>query len=380
MPFTGYDLILTDDFGRELSTLNDGVNFTASRSADGFGMFEMTLPTTFDDTLINRENVRDRMVQVWRRPLGLWRVYFIRRFRYETDTQGKDVFRFWGVDAKDLLRRRIVAAYNGSTQASKTDYADDMMKEIVTEALADGVAPVPTEGTRVWANFSVGADTSLGPTLELDFPFKTLATSNSGGVLYSIQKASLVAGTETFFDVLVKGVSPTNITFLFETTTTQPGRDKTTGKNPVIFSQELGNLKNPFLDYNYLDEITYVYGGGQGQGSSRNVQQVAEAARYNASQWNRCEGFADALNQASNNAVREKAREKLYEGRGLISGGGEVVDVEPTRFGVDWDFGDKVLFSYRGQTLPAIIRTTALSVNQDGRESISANLRYMAVV
>ena len=34
-----------------------------------------------------------------------------------------------------------MAAFTDEAQSEKTDFADDMMKEIVTEALADGVAP-----------------------------------------------------------------------------------------------------------------------------------------------------------------------------------------------------------------------------------------------
>jgi hypothetical protein len=316
------------------------------------------------------------MVQVWRAPegarIGHWQTYFIRGWRFET-LGAQQIITVSGVGPNDLLRRRIVAAYASSTQASKNDLADDMMKEIVTEAFADGVAPAPDAGTRIITDFSVQADLSDGPIISKGFAFDRLLLPSGGGVLASLAKASREAGTEVFFDTVVSDISSSSISFEFRTYTGQPGQDVS---DRVVFDQVRGNLQDPFLEFDYRDEVNYVYAGGRGQGAARNVQQESDAARYNASRWNRCESFADATNQTTDDGVRESARAMLELGRPKRYFGGMPVDTLGTRFGVDWNYGDMVTARYRGEEFVMIIRVVTISVDAMGRETIDARLDW----
>jgi hypothetical protein len=367
-----YELWLTDDRGVRIAQLDNILWFSATRHISRTATFVGGLPTSFDTNLLQP----DRMIQVWRAPeggrLSLWRAYFVRKWRFET-RGAQQTLTVTGVGPNDLLRRRIVAAFSASAQAAKTDFADDMMKEIVTEALADGVVPVPTAGTRVWADLSVAADLSNGPTLTKAFPFDRLLLPSGGGAIASIAKASREAGTEVFFDIVTNTVSSSSITFQFRTYTGQPGQDVS---DRVVFDQERGNLQNPFLEFDYTQEANYIYGAGQGIGAARAIQQVSDAARYNASQWNRCEEFADARNQAAANGVREAARAVLEAGRPRRRFGGTPISTAGTRFGVDWNFGDRVTARYRGQEFIMIIRTVAVSVDDRGRERIDSRLDF----
>lgn len=362
-----YELYLTTDTGQRLTLLDNVVWFSATRLANGIGSFSMSLPQSFDTNLLTP----DRMVQVWRAPeggrLSLWRVYFVRKWRFMTQ-DSRQVLLIWGRDGNDLLRRRIVAAFTDEAQSEKTDFADDMMKEVVTESLADGVAPVPDAGTRAWAGLSVQADLGAGPTLTRSFAWQRLSR-----LMPAIGQAAREAGTEVFFDVVPAIVGSDSISFQFRTYTGQPGVDRT-GLG-VVFDQERGNLKNPYLEFDYTNEVNYVYSGGQGQESEREVQQVYDAARYNASQWNRCEGFINASSQALPDAVREMGRSAVEAGRPRRRFGAEPVDTEGTRFGRDWDHGDKVRARYRGYEFDTIIRVTNVTV-RDGRETVTARLEY----
>jgi hypothetical protein len=300
----------------------------------------------------------------------------LRRWRFST--QGSDqVLELYGPDINDLLRRRIVAAFSGSAQASKTDYADDMMKEVVTQALADGVTPTPTAGTRVWANLSIAADLSLGPTITKSFPFDPLLSSSSQGVLIQLAKAAREAGTEVFFDIVPNVVSANSITFQFRTYVGQPGQDVS---SRVTFDQASGNAKEPSLEEDYTEEKNYIYTAGQGEGESRNVQQVYDATRYGASIWNRCEGFADARNQSTDNGVREAGRSTLEEGRPFLRFTAQPVDTEQTRFGIDWDFGYTVGAKYLNRQFDCIIRAVTISLDSNGVEKIGARLDYEAAI
>jgi len=245
-----YEIWLTSDEGVRLVPLTTFTELTASKVVNGIAWFSLNMPLSFDTNFISP----DRLVQVWRQPeggrLGLWQTYFLRKWKYSTEGSHQRI-RLEGPDIKDLLRRRIVAAFAGSAQASKTDFADDMMKEVVTQSIADGVAPTPTAGTRVWSNLSMAADVSLGPTVTKAFAFDYLLKSSGNGVIAQIEKAAREAGTEVFFDIVPNVVSSNSITFQFQTFTGQPGQDVS---DRVVFDQQNGNMKDPSLEYDYSEE------------------------------------------------------------------------------------------------------------------------------
>jgi len=372
---TRYEIWLTDDFGTRIRLLDDLLGFSATRTVGAIASFSASVPVTFDRNLLKP----DRMVQVWRgvggAKLGLWRTYFLRKWIPSTSRDGTRNLIIFGRDPLDLLRRRIIAYYTDEAQASKTDFADDMMKEVVTEAIADGAAPAPASGTRVWANLSIEANVSAGPTITKAFSWDKLLTTSGGGVMPSLAKASHEAGTEIFYDIVPSSVTSSSIAFQFITRTGQPGRDVTdTG---LVFSIESGSLQSAQLTIDYSEEENYIYAGGKGATNSRDVQQLYAPLRYSLSQWNRCEGFADARNQGAANGVREAGRAKLIRGRPVRSFSGIPVDTFLARFGVHWNFGDKVRAKFEGEYFDCIVKSVTLSVDEmTGTEKISARLEY----
>jgi hypothetical protein len=251
-----------------------------------------------------------------------------------------------------------------------------MMKTVITNAIANGTNPSPTAGTRVWPDLTVAADLGLGPILTQSFAWGALLTSSGLGILPQIAKAAREAGTEVFFDVVPDVVSSTAITFQFRTYTGQPGMDVS---DRVVFDQERGNLEDPFLEYDYSEEANYVYAGGQGEGAARNVQQVYDAARYGASAWGRCEGFADARNESTDDGVIAAGNSFLESGRPVRRFGGTPVDTRGTRFGTDWDVGYRARARYLGQEFDAIIRAVSLGMDGEGQETVQARLEYEGI-
>jgi len=368
-----YEIWLTTDKGVRLAPLNDVVWLQASRTVNRIGYLSMRAPWTLDDSLLKP----DHMVQIWRAPAGgrlkLWRPYFIRRWRFETGTQGDQFVYIGGRDPNELLRRRIVAHYAGETNAlASTEAADDLMKRIVTDSIADGANPAPTAGTRVWGDLSIAGNLTDGPTITKDFSWQPLLTRSGMGLLPALASAAKEAGTEVWFDVAVNTVSPTSITFQFRTYTGQPGQDMT---SKARFDEARGNLMGPSLEYDHSEEENYIYAGGQGVESDREVQQVYDADLYNASQYNRCEAFEYATNQSAANGVREAGRARLREGRPAKRFGGDPMDVEATRFGLHWDWGDKVRARYRNEEFDAIIENVVLYLSR-GTETISARMEH----
>ena len=372
MSAPNYELYLTTDTGVRLCDLDDALWFNASRSVNRIGWFTMGLPVTFDHSLLKR----DYMVQVWRQPaggrLGLWRVYFLRGWRME-HVGSRERLTIWGPDCNDLLRRRIVAYYAGESEAHFTSTeADDLMKDLVTDAMTDS-NPATTAGSRAWSDLTVAGDLTGGPQLDKDCAWKRLLTDAGGGVLSALAEAAREAGTEVFFDIVPDSVSASAITFQFRTYTGQPGQDVS---STVVFSQEDKNLLDPYLEYDYGDEETYVYAGGQGEQDEREIQQVYDAERCGASAWNRCEGFADARDQETANGVREAGRARLQKYRGTIRAGGVPVDTTGARFGIHWNHGDRVRMRYRNREFDCIVRGTVLRMDRSGAETIDVRLDY----
>lgn len=343
--------------------------FNAPKIANRIAILEMGLPLAGFNTSVLR---RDSIIQFWRAPAGtnnyqFWNAYLLRYWKYKTASNGEQSLELKAPDVKELLRRRIVAHEAGSSNALKTQAADDMLKAIMRDAIADGTNPAPTAGTRVWSRVTVHPDLGAAPIITRDFAWEKLLDYGGGGILSDIAKAARIAGNEVFFE-FVPTITAKSITLEFNTYLDRPGRDRT---DKAVFSSANNNLLDPELEFDYLDEVTYIYAGGQGPREKRNIQQVYDAGRYNASAWNRIEDFADARNQSGgNNAVRDEGRIALDSGRGRVRIIGQPVDSPQMAFGVDWDYGDLVTIEDRGYSFPVLIRSVTLRGRGDGREDI----------
>ncbi len=369
-----YEFWLSTDAGVRIALLDTVLGMRASRLVNGLGHLTLSIPPDLPDSFLKP----DRLIQVWRGPtaskLSLWNVYMLRKWRWERPEDAEQLT-LYGPDMNDLLRRRIVAAFSGTTDSEKTDEADDMMKSLVTESLLDTALPIPAAGTRAWANLTVMPDVSLGPIITKGVSFRDLLDQYGSGTLPEISQAAKAAGTDVFFAIRPNVITSNSINFIFETYTGQPGMDVS---DRVTFALEHGNLLAPYLEYDYEGEVNYVYSGGQGEDTGRNVQQVYDAPRYGASIWSRCEGFADARDQDTDNGVIATGDAQLREGKPLVRAGGLAMDTRGTRFGRDWDFGYKVTARYHTVEFDAIVRAVSLGLDIDGRETARARLEYNA--
>lgn len=366
-----FELWLTTDTGARIAELSTGLGLSASKVVNGIGEFTWIAPPSFDRTIVKP----DQMLQIWYEPFGgvrkLWNVYFLRRFRYV----GKG-FEFGGCDVNGLLWRRIVAAYSGSSQAQKGPMpADDMMKEVVTESMEDTAQPLPTFGTRAWANLSVQASNSLGPTISKSFAFEKLLTFDGGGVMPILARAAAQEGIETFFAIQPLIVNSSSINFEFRTFINWPGNDVS---DTVIFDQDSGNLLNPELEIGHSREENYLYATGQGTQDNRDVQQVWDATRIGQSIWGRMEGEADSRNQGDPDGVTASGNDKLWDGRPKIRFTGQLADTEGTTFIGHYDVGDLVTVNFPPINFQAIVRAATLSVDDNGKIGLDARIDFNA--
>lgn len=370
-----YELWLTSDSGYRIQALTNFLSLSATRILNEIGQFTLYLPPSFDESLL----APDRMVQVWRRPRGgqlsLWRVFFIRRWRL-SDEGSREVIEVSGPDSMDLLRRRVVAAYSGDVDLAALGdnvEADTMMVDLVDASQSDSFAPTPDAGTRIQSDFTIASSPALGPVVSETFELgASLLTESGNGILPQIANSARIAGTEVFYDV-VPVITGAGIAFEFRTYINQPGQDVSAS---VTFAKEFGNLKNASLEIDYSREENYIYAGGQGEKSAREVAQRYDAAAYGASKWNRCEGFANATNKSTADGVASAGDARLAEMRYKTRFTGEPMDTKGTRFGIHWRDGDKVTARYRNYQGVHLIRAVTLSVDSKGKEQIGTRLTY----
>jgi hypothetical protein len=363
-----YQLVLSDATGNRFALLERTLGFRYSRVINGAGAWSLTLPQSFDRSLF----LVDGRVEFWRSgtdklPLQLEMVGLLRHPQYPTDQNGLLSNIIAGPDVNDLLRRRRVAWPAGSTQARKTDQIDDMMKAIVRENLGWAA------GTgRNLSDFplTVQADVGLGPVTTKDFAWRKVMD-----VLRELADEAMAKGTPVYFDI----VPTTPTTFEFQTFVNQRGIDHSmTGASPVVVGVDFGTLEAPSYEVDYSQEENYIYGGGKGEGDARGMVEVWDAGRIGASPWNRCEGFADARSAGSDNSIRAAADAALQAGRPKRKFGGTLVDTPGCRYGIEWGFGDKVTATYLGQQFTAMITAVTVSVDGNGKETVSARLEVMS--
>ena len=356
---------LQDPFGTKLAEFDTFLGLDLVRAVDDIGQFVLDV-----DPATNRDLFRlDGRLGVWRRvqdgPLELLTesVFLVRKVRRQRRASGEQVLRITAPGANDLLRRRIVAYAAGSAEADQTDYADDLMKEIVSHNLGASA----TVAARSWAAYlSVEAQRGLGPSVSKAFSRRNVLT-----VLQELAQDAAYEGTPVHFDV----VAPTAGGLEFRTYVDQRGVDRSLSSgDPLVLSEEAGTLVEPDLEEDYSDEVTYVYAGGQGTEADRATAEAYDTARIGASPFGRIEAWRDARQAATAATLAAEAEGFLRDGRPRRVFTAKVADTPGVRFGTHWHWGDRLAASYAGQTLECTVRAIRVRV-ADGKETVTAALR-----
>jgi hypothetical protein len=364
-----YDFWLADETGRRIRLIDDFLKLTASRVLGDRSPVVLTLkPTAALD-----DYKADYQIQVVRKlPDGkadLFDVYLVRYTALEY--AGSDEFAIVrGFCGKELLRRRIVAYYAGSSQSSKSDYADDMMKEIIDENFVS-----PTDTARdLSAYISIDPDLGAGPSMD-----KGIAWRNVLEVLKEIQETTRTNGNEVFFEMIPR-YSGSSVSWVFTTYTGQVGRDRTSRPGMIVFDHENGTVVNPFYERDRREESNYIYALGQGEGPEREVQETTKTAYIAASRINRCEAARDARHLESADSVLAAGRAAAEEKRPVERYGGRIREGRNARFGIDWDYGDLVVARYRGDYFNTIVRAVQIEARPEVGAHVSAWLRYEGAI
>ena len=323
----------------------------------------------------------DYQYHFWRRPNGgAWGLEFVGLCRDRfSDTQGSmTTRRVEGFGVNELLDRRIVAYKAGTAQCTKTDYVDDMCKSVVNDNLGSGASAARNILTDF--NMSIAADLSDAPSVTKSFAYENVLETLQAITDTSAGQAT--GAVDLFFDIACDGYrSNERPHFEFRTYTGQPGVDHTDNggnSSATVFSLENANIANVHYQRIHSGERNYIYAGGLGLESDRNVVEASDTARIAQSPVNRREMFVSATHLPDADAG-EAAYEALNENRPTRKLTCDLLDTETTPYGLAWNWGDKVTVYYGEGKFDEIVRVVDVQV-RNKKETIKATFGFGATI
>ena len=335
------------------------------RTENGMGALEAVVPLG----LMQYEDLRKcQILELWREKNGKLSLqnetaYFLMDWEL-LSSGGEKLVRLLAYDANWLLSTRIVAYDAGSAQAEMTDYADDMMKAIVTDNLG-----VDTSGGRDISSYlTIASDLSASQSIT-----KAFSRRNVLRVCQEIAEAATSAGTRTYFDVVRTGIGK----FAFRTYTGQRGKDHgRTSSDIRLVGEQYGSFDKITFGTYHSQEVNYVYGGGQGEESNREIVEVSDGDRISVGYpFNRIEDFVDARNIKTTAGVTAEANAGLRDGmpRQVLSG--RLQDTDGMQYNIHYGFGDIVTAEAFGYRVDCHVTSVKMKYTPNSGEVIDVRLR-----
>lgn len=310
------------------------------------------------DTTLKSHFDTDAIVEVWRRYSGgSWyrdAVGLHRSREDEITSTGLKLFTAYQSGLLDLLARRILMGYAGTAYTDKTDAAETLFKEFVTEQAVSGAIARAITGL-------------------------TVAADGAGGLPITVTRAwrSLLDVLQEFGGFIAGGdfgleISETDASLIFRFYDGQFGLDRTWGNvhgnAPAVFSAERGNLRSVRYGLSRAGEVTAVIVGGKGEEEEREIEVRTDTTAIAESPWNRIEVFAHATQADSAAALQEIGDARLEEGQARETLTCEVMQTAASVYGRDYDLGDLVTFVFDGTEWDKQIVAVAVTVNSDGEK------------
>jgi hypothetical protein len=361
-----YQIILKTPTGLEVQRYTQVNSLVCGRSDRAVMPCEVIIPMTKAVTDFSK----DMLMEVWRDnndgsiTLDGETAYFLRKWEFYRDYQGKDVIYLKGYDGNYILTGREVEYDAGGTATSKTGVACDVIKEIIDENFVNA-----TDTTRNLSSsyFKIAGDDGFGGTVTKAFSRQYVLP-----LIQNLAEQSRNSGTWVTFDTVYDGSLP----FEFRTYVNQRGDDLT---DSVVLEVEAGNLAEPVLTFDYSDEITVAYVAGRGQESDRLVGTATNTDALNESVWSRREFITENFQVTTEAGLNSEARSILEKNKGKITLDGSIVSSKGNQYGRDWNYGDKVRAKYLGYEFYCRILGYEInySVSNDGivKDEIKAKIR-----
>lgn len=339
-----YQIVLYDSAGIRQAILDDYRSLQFQNVVNGQGFF--TLILNENDPKRNLFEL-DGVIEIKRKISGVidWYTEFtahIENFQTDIFQNGNQQFTCVGSSLNGLLSRRIVAYFEGTSEAAKNAVAETVMKEYVTE----NVGNLATTGNSRLADgdiatFLVEIDSATGITWQGDRSGKNL--------LEILQEISNFA--EIDFQVETNGTVGNYIFRTFEdqlgADRTTVGLDTTTGKNaagnsPHIFAPGRGNVQRSLVAQRHRKEKNRIFMYGQGTLSTRDIVTRSNTTAIAESPIGLRETMRGGGSQSATAQLNAKGDAWLEQLKTLEKFEFVPTDIPSSLYGVHYFVGDKI--------------------------------------
>lgn len=311
-------------------------------------------------------------VEVWRRDTARgipWHVDFYGLFRGDDDVTDEDgVATFTGKcpGQMAILGYRHVAYAAGVANRSTFSAvaAETIMKTLVAYNCT-ALAVATSDPTTRHRNGDLGPGMGMTITIETDQGRgNLLSRSFANGNLLKILSETLAPGAGGDFALEKTGPAE----WMFRFYPGQLGTDKSAGADKVEFSQLRGNLLQPRLTHDRLNEATVAIVGGQDTGTNR-VYVVVEGDGYAAN--NDIEMWVNASNESTTAALSSRGGAKLEEKQATVALTFDVIQTSQVFYSRVPVTGKK---TYREGDLVAVVHRDEVAVRKVTAVEVGVNV------
>lgn len=135
----------------------------------------------------------------------------------------------------------------------------------------------------------------------------------------------------------------------------------------IVFSEGFANLSS-FTYEQQAPEFTYVYGGGEGEGTARTIVEGQDTTAV--AQWGRIERLIDAREQDDSPTVTQQIATALAENSEKLSLEITPVDTSNLRYGVHYQLGDRVSVVVDGVQITDNVRQVQIHLKPEGPQML----------
>lgn len=377
---TTYFIRINDAFGNPMPDVGALYSLQVAQTVGSVGSATIVIPGEYPIDYLKK----DGLIEIWRHPQGrqpylLFNKIFYLRRRVFSVSGGQKRWTLTAYDPNYLLaspagnRGRIVAYAANTAYASKSDFADDMIKAIARE----NVGSLATDTARSLASLlNIQADISGAPNIVKAFSNRVLLP-----VFNEICQASTIAGTYLAWDIVCTA-PPLNGSYTLELRTylNQRGVDHRFSSNqPVLIGLDFGNLDDVTIDEDWSEEADVARVGGKGEGELRAYGSASDSVRLGESPVNRREIFVNQSNISDPLALSDEADSAIRAGYPRPAYHGRIVPTAQALFDVNWKYGDYLTAQVVGRSFDARADSLVVKFGPDG-ERIEGYLRGEDVI
>jgi hypothetical protein len=251
------------------------------------------------------------------------------------DSNGAELLELFARDSIYILSSRINAYPVDHSFASYDTYARNALALIVHRNMRSTVEVAEREIDGDY--FATESGVTTGAKIK-----KACAWQDLKPLLDEIVNQSRNKGYWITYDVVYNGFFP----LVFTTFADQRGNDLTSG---IELSPANKNVTEPELLFDYEDETTAAYCLGGGEAEARIVG-TANSDRVAVSPFSRRERKRENTQITIQTTADAEAEELLDKYRGKVYFTGKILQTESMRYGIDWNYGDKIRASWKGYT------------------------------